>query len=72
MPSQASAHLDFSLARRGQLDLPIKVESWVEDAEVIGTQPANVVVILESRVIKTAATIPRDAQILPRAPSRLR
>ncbi len=41
------AALDFSLARLGAQDVPVKAQALVQDAEVIGVKPANVVVQLD-------------------------
>ncbi len=41
------ASLDFSLAQLGAQDVPVKAQASLEDAEVIGVKPANVVVHLD-------------------------
>ena len=40
------AHLDFPVPKAGSASAPVKVDSRVEDAEVLGTKPSDVVVVL--------------------------
>ena len=49
----AHARLDFSLARTGQQDLPIKVDSSLDETEVIGVKPSVVEVVLDQPDVKT-------------------
>lgn len=41
------AHLEFPVPEIGSASAPVKVDSHVEDAEVLGTKPTDVVVVLE-------------------------
>jgi YbbR domain-containing protein len=53
------ASLDFSLARRGAQDVPVKATSRLDDVEVIGTRPSDVVVQLD-RAAQRDASIEAD------------
>ena len=44
-----SASLDFSVARVGTASAPVKVESLVDDTEVLGAKPTDVVVTLAAK-----------------------
>lgn len=43
------AHLEFPVPKIGSASAPVKVDSHVEDAEVLGAKPTDVVVVLQAR-----------------------
>ena len=43
------AYLDFPVSKAGTVSAPVKVDSLVEDAEVLGAKPTDVVVTLAPR-----------------------
>lgn len=45
-PKLLSAHLEWPLAKPGVSAAPVKVESSLEDAEILGTKPADALVTL--------------------------
>ncbi|HVF10310.1 MAG TPA: hypothetical protein VNA16_05885 [Abditibacteriaceae bacterium] len=61
---QVRATLDFSLARKGRQDVPVKAETSVEDVEVIGVNPANVEVVLDPATSAQVAVRPQLASRL--------
>ncbi len=42
------AHLDFPVPKIGSASAPVKIDSRVEDAEVLGAKPSDVVVVLNA------------------------
>jgi len=63
---QVRAALDFSLARKGRQDVPVKAEATVEDVEVIGVNPSNVVVVLDPAASRELTLRPQFLSNLPR------